>query len=214
MEQMTLRESKMTDPLLKWLDDKGYIGYCEVPKPCWGLATDMVGEKDGHFIAIEMKIGLTQGVIHQATVNQSYAHLSYCATRSKPMKPGLEQCKKLGLGILRVHEDGTIEELLGPRLGKYFGQSWIPSSPWKTFKVSMMKAGGVAGVPCMAGKGPAQLLTKEIEQYITANPTATWSDIYNNVPNHYAHAQSMRGAMYWRIDERLAELINGNKKKR
>lgn len=181
---MNYREVELSDPVTQWLKAQGCAVYAEVP--FYGRAVDLVGENEDKQIAVELKQCFTQRLKHQAVVLQLATVYVYCAIISKPTKKSLETCKQLGLGLLRV-QVSSVEVLLEPE------QRIEPSKHWR-FKLKYHPKGGQGGLPQLKGCGPAQECFKRVEEYRKMHPKATWREIYENVPNHYASYNSMCGA--------------------
>lgn len=187
------RESDMTAPLLAWLEERGYVGYCEVPR--YGASIDIVGwhRIDDSLIVVEMKRSLSQTVARQAMLLQPVTWQAYCAVLSKPRQTGLNLCRRYGLGVLRVHPaTEVVSRLLSPC--QRFAPG-IPAANRLRERLKGLEPGGLAGVANLAGHGPAQECERAIESYRADHPSASWQEVYENVPNHYAHARSMQSAM-------------------
>ena len=58
-----------------------------------------------------------------------------------------------------------------------------------------MDPGGIAGVPMLAGCGPAQECARRVKAYRAAHPSANWKEIFAAVPNHYCSPASLRQGM-------------------
>jgi hypothetical protein len=185
------KESEMSGPISEWMTSLGYVPYAEL-NPSAIRAIDMVGwDKTGdRIIAVEMKRSLTVGVIHQALSNLSYAHKIYCAVYSDPRSKGLAMCERFGIGVLRVVGNMVVDILEAKSSGV---------SRWQYEAVTeMMKRippGGIGGLQDTKGKGPAQEVERLIEEYRQEHPKATWKEMFEKIPNHYASYQSMRTAM-------------------
>ena len=57
--------------------------------------------------------------------------------------------------------------------------------------------------PQQKGEGPAQDVWKRICAYRSQRPDATWRELYDNIPNHYASHKNMYSAMRF-LRERMA----------
>jgi hypothetical protein len=99
-------------------------------------------------------------------------------------------CERFGIGVLRVIGDTVVEilEAKSSGISKWYYEA-------VTEMMSRMPPGGVGGVPDRKGKGPAQRVERLVEEYRQGHPTATWKEMFEKIPNHYASCQSMRTAM-------------------
>ena len=100
---MQLRESQMTGALGAWLEAQGYEWFVEVPH--YETAIDIIARKGERLLSIEMKTTLSKHVIHQARLAQLSVHASYVAIPTKPRQTGLDRCRELSVGVLRVTEE-------------------------------------------------------------------------------------------------------------
>lgn len=185
-----LREAEMSPAVAAWLESLGCDVYTEVPH--YGRAIDVVGVcwPTERVIAVEMKTSLTHGVIRQASRVQVQTPWAYAAVASKPKASGILRASQLGIGVLQVC-GGSCRVLLEPQVGKC-----KPFAPQKLIDLlRQLPKGGVGGKPCLKGEGPAQDVDRAIAEYRAEHPKATWQEVFENVPNHYAHARSMAGAM-------------------
>lgn len=181
-------EADMAAPVMNWLQSRGLTPYGEVR---WYSQTiDVVGLTDDTIEAVEMKLSLTKHVLYQAHLNQLASHRSWCAVATRPRK--YAERMPTGVGLLVVTADGVevlveAEERRDKASPRYIHQIRGRCEYKTPF--------GEAGLPTMRGIGPAQEVYDRMEKYKAENPTAKWVDIYRDVPNHYAHARSMQGAM-------------------
>jgi len=194
------RESKMSPILEEYFKSLGYTVYCEVPY--YYSPVDMVAENNGILIAIEMKVCLTKKVIRQAYMSNSYTPWCYAAVKSMPNKKSLNAAKHFGIGVIRVSD--TVNIICDP----------IPfHAPFRRGKkmmdtLSAIEPGGIGGMPCIKGVGPAQFVFDAVEEYRITHPKATWKELYNNIKNHYCSYSSMYNAMRVVEYKRLTEKHN------
>jgi hypothetical protein len=188
---MILRESKMFQPIRTWLLSLGYEVWAEVPYPYGCGVCDIVAKKDDYIIAIEMKTSLTWTVIEQALLSQLFADESYAAVATRPRS---HSKMRDGIGLLIVN--GGIGIIISPSKNERF---LIPNYKSKMLeRLSHMEPAGEedrAGIPQLAGEGPAQDCYKRVEQFRADNPGVKWKDIFRAVPNHYSSYRSMQGAL-------------------
>jgi len=186
-----LREVKLSPPVEAWLEAQGLIVYSEVP--LLGRNIDLVGvARTGiprHHAVVEIKMRLGPPVIKQAAVSQLTGARCFCAVASAPERH-MAAAEKVGVGVLVV-EAGAVRELLQPTTMRIFHRRQY--SLVRT--VSRMTPGGRGGLPNLKGVGPAQDVERAIAAYRATHPRATWRQLYQAVPNHYASARSMQGSM-------------------
>jgi hypothetical protein len=182
-EDWILKERELYPPLKEWLNGQGYKAYTEI------LNMDVVAKKDNEFIGFELKMSCSKTVIHQAYRTMTLCGKAYIVTPVIPRINSFDECKKRGIGIMRITDN--IDILLEA------GQ-WEHRLIYYYFKIGdfeQMQEGQISGTPNMKGEGPAQCLLKEIQKYLELNPKAGWEQIYNNVPNHYSNYRSLANSM-------------------
>jgi hypothetical protein len=184
-------ESDLSKPVSDWLTSMGYTVYVEVPMPHSASHIDIVGRKDHETICVELKSSLSKGVIHQAFRCQLLTFKVYAVVARTPRN--LDRAKERGIGVILVKEGLNI--LLEPTVTKYSDTLHEPSIARLHNYLDHMEPGGIGGKPNLKGVGPAKDCGRRVTEYLTANPNAKWKDIYANVSNHYASANSMRSAM-------------------
>lgn len=185
MKERTLRETKLFPPVRDWLASQGYTVFAE----CWGH--DVVAYRGDWIVVVELKMSLTRRLYGQCVRATMFADAVYGATPCRPR--ALERFTETGLGVLRV--TAAVETLSHPsnisraRNDSHHQRALERLRGWNPL------ANQVAGVPMLAGCGPRQDCVSRVRQYLAANPSAGWREIFRDVPNHYAHHRSMRGAL-------------------
>lgn len=206
MKKKVTRESSMSMPVSYWLSNRGYKVYTEVPALASFRKYDFVGLKEtGDMIAVEMKTCLTEKVIRQAMSAQYDVGTVYCAVSSRPRLSGvgMDICRKLGFGVLCVI-NGYVAEILKP-----VQKPVDERRSNRLVEICLhLEPGGVTGLPCLKGVGPAQDVEKEVAKYREDHPHCTWQELWKEVPNHYVSAASMYGGM------RMLELRRRNEERR
>lgn len=188
-----MKELELSEPVMQWLRDKGYVSYVEVPMYKRDRIIDIVACRDSELIIVELKKSLTKNLVFQAQDCQAFTSKVYCAIRTKPQRSNFELLEQKGIGLLSV-KNGIIKVLLNPVEQKK--AEHIKNSEFlKSVILDRLKPGGVAGIQNQSGRGTARLVSDAVEKYIAENPNTTWKEIYINVPNHYANAGSMQSAM-------------------
>lgn len=191
-----MKESDLYRPVKAWLEAQGFRVVPEVP--VLYSAIDVVGVREDAVVGIEMKLCLSEKVIRQGWNLQMACDRGYLAVASKPRSVSIEQAKKLGLGVLRVKK-GSVEVLLEPN------QKEPPVANYRErvlSKCAHMSTQGRGGVPCLDGVGPARDCKRRVGQYLKRHPKASWAELYEKVPNHYASAKSMSGALGFSMRQR------------
>lgn len=206
----TFPEAAMSEPISRWLAGQGFTVYTEVPDHYGMRKIDVVGldgagGAGGRIVIVELKVRLTEDLVHQAMQVQTVTSEVWCAVSTAPRKSNvhLEMARRAGLGVLlvvpesmtigEVTEPGfRITELLTPR-------ETCPPSKHAAAKLlarcARMTAGGTGGMPSTKGVGPAQTCLELVKQFRKSNPGCRWPEIFEKVPNHYTSAKSMQSAM-------------------
>lgn len=188
------KESQLSDPVTKWLEDQDYTVYVEIP--IFNRPVDVLAVSDEKLVAVSLKLCLTQKVIYQATTASLRTDEAWCGVASNPRTSGIKRCEEQGIGVLHVTEYG-VDEILQPHTSKQL-HDWSPSErarQWMLKKLEKYRPGGVGGRPTGKGVGPAQAVYERVQKYRIEHSDATWEEVFENVPNHYAHARSLAGGM-------------------
>lgn len=197
------REATMSLPVQRWIEGRGYTFYAEVQEPYGASIIDAVGIRNDppEIVIVEMKRNLTRGLLRQINAHGLITAELFVAVLSRPRS--LDECRKMGIGVLRVRED-AVTCLLSPvpRLAPmpYYAEKL-------RYALSHCQRGGIAGKPCERGQGPAQDCMRAVEVYRLAHVGATWKEIFAAVPNHYANAKSMAHSLcgFWeKLEQRRA----------
>lgn len=200
MRERQYHEAKMSPVVSEWIHSQGFTPYAEVPFR--SRTVDFVGLSDSFLIAVEMKTSLNHSVFMQAYGNMIFAENSYAAVSSKPKPKTLERAKIFGVGVL--HIGNTVTVLSEPGGKRESIESYVTDMrQW----LKRMTPGGTAGMPMIAGVGPAQSVFDAVAEYRKTHPNASWQEIFANVPNHYKHAKSMQCALSW-VPFRRARIEN------
>ena len=185
------KEAQLYKPVKKYFELKGFQVKSEYP--FYNRRIDVVASKNNTVLAIELKQNLTKKLLYQALDGELFADYTYVAIKSNPHKHSnlFAKFKTFGIGILLVKQM-KIKVILKPR-------KQIPV--WQKLHQKAIeyilhaKDIGIAGRPCLKGKGPAQHVWELIQKYRQQHPKATWKELYNKVPNHYISVGSMYNAM-------------------
>jgi hypothetical protein len=191
-----MKESDLYAPLKAWFEAQGYRIVAEVPMIHQTI--DAVAIRDGVVVAIEMKLCLTEAVIRQGSLAQTVADKVYVAVGTNPRAASVVEAKRYGLGVLSIR-GGVVTILQDPSPNEHVNQHWREMA---LAKATHMRTDTIGGVPCRDGVGPARDCKRRVEEYKKQNPKTTWKEIYENVPNHYANAKSMAGALGYSMRQR------------
>lgn len=184
---MVLREAKLFLPVSDWLKSQGYTVFGE----CWGH--DVVAYRDDLILTVELKMSLSRKVCQQLVRAARFSNYVYAGVPTNPRKSSLELCDLYGVGVLRIGDE--VDVVRDCPIPQRFFQA-----DWHTQALTALKGwtpldNQVGGVPVLKGEGAAQKCAQRVREYAIANPKAGWRDVFRDVPNHYAHHRSMRGAM-------------------
>ncbi|WP_299640598.1 DUF2161 family putative PD-(D/E)XK-type phosphodiesterase [uncultured Ruegeria sp.] len=105
------REQDLYPPVKALLERQGYAVKGEVG------AADIVAVRDGDApVIVELKLRFTLALFHQAITRLKLTDLVYIAvskptgrTARRALKDNLALCRRLGLGLITVRADGTVE---------------------------------------------------------------------------------------------------------
>ncbi|MDD5323440.1 MAG: hypothetical protein PHD43_23115 [Methylococcales bacterium] len=200
---MQLHEIKLCEPVQLYLESKGYKVYFEVPFSC--RVVDIVAIKESSIIAIELKVGYCKKVLFQASRNLIFANQSYIAVGRSPRLKSVLTCKQNDVGVMVIGD--SVELLNVPQIQdgrSYYREKIIESCGRNSENL-------IAGIPCVAGIGPAIQVNNAVDEYQKLNPSSTWKQIFMDVPNHYASPASMRQSLEkHRFFKKLKEKVKDN----
>lgn len=184
------KEIKLSDPVSDYFTDLGYDVYAEMPIPTSARCCDLIALKDEIIIAIELKTSLSMQVIRQAYSINIYVDYAYVAIGTNPKQKSIDACKRYGIGVIKI-KNGKISVIHKPEYKK----PWRPVRKMLLERLSKYEPGGIAGYPFQKGIGPAIECHRLVAEYKEANPKATWKEIFEKVPNHYASSASMASSL-------------------
>jgi hypothetical protein len=190
-------EADLYLPVKKWLEEKGYSVKPEMP--VYNNNVDVVGVKETHVIAVELKKCLSHQVRYQARRNDDFADETWVAIGTIPKRSSVKEAAKDGIGVLVVIGEAAAV--------------WLEADPSKhhppveRHKKRILEKhprlpDGIGGFPCRKGKGPAQEVKRRVIEYRKEHPKATWKELFEHVPNHYASHRSMCTSLnqwWWKL---------------
>ena len=181
-------ECDLSAPCEAWLRSRGFTPYAEVVVS--GGPTDWIATADdGRLCCVEMKRGLTRKVMCQAQRMQLVTPDVWCFVGTKPRSTSVAERIRLGVAWW---DGATVRELVQPQHRVEPIPAWVARA-WRRCRGKL--PGGLSGCPTMLGVGPAQDVFDRIAAYKADRPAASWREVFASVPNHYQHAESLRGAM-------------------
>lgn len=188
-----MRESDLSRPIMTWLRGRGFTPYAEIPPPYASASiVDIVGVRGEEIVAVELKRSLTRRVVHQAYTHQLFAHQVWVAVGTRPRKKSKQAPRQEQIGVLSVR-DGVVYVVRHASYRENFPLEHYARRMRE--KLAWREPGGTAGVPCLKGVGPAQDCYDRVQEFKREHPKATWQEIFEKVPNHYASARSMAYSM-------------------
>jgi hypothetical protein len=181
-----MKEIDLYPPIKTWLQERLFTVYPEVSFV--HRTVDVIGIGAEIVVGIEMKLCLSRKLLTQASILPLACHRAYVAVASKPRS--IEYARTMGIGVLRIV--GTNVEML---LESKEHEPHEYREKRLRNLCSRMSTEGMGGAPCLDGIGPAQDCKRRVDEYRKTNSKASWVNVYENVPNHYANAKSMANAL-------------------
>lgn len=181
-----MKESDLYPPVKRWLEGQGLKVYPEVSVMRRPVDVVAIGEV---VVGVEMKRSMTRKVFYQAVTLALACDKTYIAVGSKPRS--IEAAKAQGIGVLRVVGD-QVEVLLES------AHKITPNEHYRNQvreQCAKLTGEGIGGVPNLNGVGPAQDCKRRVDEYRKEHRSAGWGEVWLKVPNHYANAKSMAGAL-------------------
>ncbi len=127
MAAAAIRETDLYPPIKRYLEEQGYDVKGEV-----GAVDIMAAREDDDPLIVELKVGFSLTLFHQAITRQSVTDAVYIAvphSSSRPFQKSLKNnialCRRLGLGLITVRlKDGFVTPHLDP--GPYVARKMKP----------------------------------------------------------------------------------------
>lgn len=207
-------EADMSEPLLSWLTTKGWTPYVEVFDYSGYRTIDVIAtrprkDRMDDIWCIEMKVSLSHKVICAARGALYVGDYASVCVATWPRKSSIDACRSRRIGVISIRHGGVLE-VIEPK--RAFNTALTPPQEGRRLdkksrllkRLSQMTPGGVAGLPALKGKGPAQDVARRVVRYLAEHGETPWRNIYDAVPNHYCNYASLRRCMLWNKD------IHGN----
>jgi hypothetical protein len=185
---MNLREAPICATAVAKLRADGWSLACEVLLNA--RAIDAAGLRDGKVIALEAKVWLNQKLRRQLYLRRRVADFVLAVVGTRPRPEGVSWCIKRRVGLWLVN-DGEVTELVGyhqQKPNKYHRQNLIE-------RIKRWDQSVSGGLPNLKGVGIAQDVQRRVDEYRTTHPTATWKEIFANVPCHYNNYKNLYSSL-------------------
>ena len=218
-----MKESELYSPLKNKFEQAGYMVRGEV-KNC-----DLVAEKDGKFLAVEMKTAFNLKLVYQALERRKMAEEVYVCiprpktgARSKNWRNMTELLKELGIGLITVAMDSplkTVEVVI--ESGKNKSSSKKAESLKKEFegRSADLNTGGVNRTKLITAyreKSIKMAALAVIKEEITLKEARTYNcseaELKAYGSNHYGWFDRVRTGVY-RVNEKCLEDLKEEKYK-
>lgn len=182
-----MRERDMFPIAAAYFESLGYQCWAEVN--IWGWHIDLVAANlaTERFVLVELKKSLQHDLSQRCRSLRSRGHEVWAVVYS-PVNytPGVEW-RGVGVGSVRT---GTM------RVVQHAEENTVdPVCLTWTKRLRLTPPGGVGGVACLDGEGPAAAVCDRVVAYLNEHPGADWPELFSKVPNHYGSAASMKSSL-------------------
>ncbi len=197
-----LPESLMAEPVTQWMRSL-FLEVIPEVTVVWS-PVDLVGMSADWRVmhAVEMKTTWNRSLFRKFSWLASVADYLWFATKGSPSTSTLDALRQRGIGVFSVQQ-GVI---LTPRRNTKIAQRYRVRAIDKAKRASRDV---VAGLPTLKGQGPAQRCWNAIESFLASKPSASVRDVFEAVPNHYAHYKSFSQVFGSRIRQ-VQAVVEGN----
>jgi hypothetical protein len=187
-------EADLSPVIAKWLAAQGYEVWHEVAYPPYKFRVDMIGERRGHVVVVQLKLACTQEAIIQAQISKMLADQNYIAISTRPHSESIEKCRLANLGVLIADPelDRVIVALEAPEIPT------IGRRPDFIEYLHSQPKGKVAGMPNVRDER-AEAVAAAVKAFIGERAVPDWRTIFESVTNHYANPREMKAAIWPRI---------------
>jgi hypothetical protein len=185
---MNLRESPICATAVAKLRADGWSLACEVLLN--SRAIDAAGLRDAKVIALEAKVCFNQKLRRQLYLRKRLADFVLAVVGTRPPAEGISWCIKQRVGLWLVN-DGEVTELVAyhqQKPNKLHRQNLID-------RIKRWDQSVSGGLPNLRGVGIAQDVQRRVDEYRLTHPTATWKEIFANVPCHYNNYKNLYSSL-------------------
>jgi hypothetical protein len=185
---MNFREAPLCATAVAKLRSDGWNLACEVLLHARSI--DAAGLRDGRVIAVEAKVWLNQKLRRQLYLRRRVADFVLGVVGIRPRDHAISWCIKHKVGIWLVNNEEVIE------LAPYRQQK--PNQIYRRHLINRIERWDQSicgGLPNLRGVGIAQEVQRRVDEYRAMYPTATWKEIFANVPCHYSNHKNLYSAL-------------------
>ncbi len=203
---MNLREAPICAIAVAKLRAEGWSLACEVLLNA--RAIDAAGLRDGKVIALEAKVWFNQKLRRQLYLRKRVADFVVAVVGKRPRADGISWCLKQRVGLWLVN-DGEVNELVAyhqQKPNKFHRQNLME-------RIKRWDQSVSGGLPNLKGVGIAQAVQRRVDEYRMTHPTATWKEIFANVPCHYNNYKNLYSSLRSnaeRLAMRARQRLNNN----
>jgi hypothetical protein len=139
---------------------------------------------------VEAKVSLNRKLRYQLNRARRIADYVLAVVGITPKDDGLRWCMKRKLGLWVVN-GGEVIELL-----PYFQQKPMEHHRQNLLeRINRWDPTVSGGLPKLRGVGIAQDVQRRVDEYRAAHPSATWKEIFANVPCHYTNYKNLYSSL-------------------
>jgi hypothetical protein len=185
---MNFREAPICATAVVKLRANGWSLACEVLLNA--RAIDAAGLRDGKVIALEAKVWFNQKLRRQLNLRRRLADFVLAVVGTRPRAEAISWCIKQRVGLWLVN-NGEVTELVAyhqQKPSKYHRQNLIE-------RIKRWDQSVSGGLPNLRGVGIAQDVQRRVDAYRMTHPTATWKEIFANVPCHYNNYKNLYSSL-------------------
>ena len=192
-----IREVDICRAAGEYLQSRGWRVVREVPN--WARSVDLGATRNGELLLLEAKTSFTEHLQRQVYGCVCVADYAVAVVGTNPRPDRIEWAKKVGAGLWTVTPGGVVSVLVAEaKLAARHNGNWQ-----RVYERTLrMREAIDGGLPCLKGVGPALTVEAEIARYRVSHPGATWAEMFDAIPSHYASARSMESSYRTNTDRR------------
>jgi hypothetical protein len=185
---MNFREAPICATAVAKLRADGWSLACEVLLNA--RAIDAAGLRNGKVIALEAKVWFNQKLRRQLYLRRRLADFVLAVVGTRPRAESISWCIKQRVGLWLVNH-GEVTELVAyhqQKPNKLHRQNLLD-------RIKRWDQSVSGGLPNLRGVGIAQDVQRRVDEYRMTHPTATWKEIFANVPCHYNNYKNLYSSL-------------------
>jgi hypothetical protein len=185
---MNFREAPICTTAVAKLRADGWSLACEVLLNA--RAIDAAGLRNGKVIALEAKVWFNQKLRRQLYLRRRLADFVLAVVGTRPRAEAISWCIKQRVGLWLVN-NGEVTELVAyhqQKPNKLHRQNLLD-------RIKRWDQSVSGGLPNLRGVGIAQDVQRRVDEYRMTHPTATWKEIFANVPCHYNNYKNLYSSL-------------------